>query len=79
MPPRRPLHGENSNGSDPVFARGGVNMCKYLLALLRDEAGLTMVEYAVAGSLITLACVTAFTNLGTAVASKISDIVSRAL
>ena len=35
-----------------------------------------MVEYAVAGTLITLAAVTAFTNLGTAVTTKITAIVT---
>jgi pilus assembly protein Flp/PilA len=47
---------------------------KYLRAFLREEDGLTMVEYAVAGTLITLAAVAAFTNLGTAVSDKIRDI-----
>ena len=47
-------------------------MRKELLAFLRDEEGLTMVEYAVAGSLIAAAAVTAFTNLGTAVVNKIN-------
>jgi pilus assembly protein Flp/PilA len=49
-------------------------MSKHLLAFLRDEEGLTMVEYAVAGTLITLTAVTAFTNLGTAVSAKITSI-----
>jgi pilus assembly protein Flp/PilA len=51
-------------------------MRKYVLSFLRDEEGLTMVEYAVAGTLITLAAVTAFTNLGTAVSTKITAIVT---
>lgn len=42
----------------------------------RDEDGLTMVEYAVAGGLITLGAVAAFTSLGTAVADKINEIVT---
>jgi pilus assembly protein Flp/PilA len=49
-------------------------MSKYLIAFLKDEEGLTMVEYAVAGSLITVAAVTAFTDLGAAVAAKITAI-----
>ena len=49
-------------------------MCKHLIGFLREEEGLTMVEYAVAGTLITLAAVTAFTNLGNAVSAKISSI-----
>jgi len=51
-------------------------MRKFLVAFLRDEAGLTMVEYAVAGTLITLAAVTAFTNLGNDVSTKIQQIAS---
>jgi pilus assembly protein Flp/PilA len=43
---------------------------KYLVAFLRDQDGLTMVEYAIAGTLITLTAVLAFTNLGTAVATS---------
>ena len=39
-----------------------------------DEGGLTVVEYAVAGGLIVGALILAFTNLGTAVATKIGDI-----
>jgi pilus assembly protein Flp/PilA len=49
-------------------------MRKQLLAFLRDEEGLTMVEYAVAGALISAAAVTAFTGLGTAVITKINAI-----
>jgi pilus assembly protein Flp/PilA len=47
-------------------------MRKFVLAFLRDEDGLTMVEYAVAGSLVTLAAVGAFTTLGTNVTAKIN-------
>jgi pilus assembly protein Flp/PilA len=49
-------------------------MRKELLAFLRDEEGLTMVEYAVAGALISAAAVTAFYNLGQAVIGKINDL-----
>jgi pilus assembly protein Flp/PilA len=45
-----------------------------LQTFLRDEEGLTMVEYAVAGSLITVAAVAAFTNLGQAVVNQITAI-----
>ncbi|TRW89697.1 Flp family type IVb pilin [Candidatus Methylobacter oryzae] len=45
-----------------------------LKAFWQEETGLTMVEYAVAGSLITAAAVTAFTGLGTAVTAKITSI-----
>jgi len=49
-------------------------MRKELLAFLRDEEGLTMVEYAVAGALISAAAVAAFTALGGAVIAKITAI-----
>ena len=49
-------------------------MRKELLAFLRDEEGLTMVEYAVAGALISAAAVAAFTGLGQAVIDKITAI-----
>lgn len=42
----------------------------------REEQGLTMVEYAVAGALIAVAATVAFQSLGTAVASKIELITS---
>lgn len=51
-------------------------MKDFIVNFLKDEEGLTMVEYAVAGTLITLAAVTAFTNLGTAVSTKITAIVT---
>ena len=40
------------------------------------QKGLTTVEYAVAGTLIALAVVTAFTALGAAVASQIGNLVN---
>lgn len=40
----------------------------------RDEEGLTTVEYAVAGSLVAAAVVTAFDELGTAVGDVIVDL-----
>ncbi len=49
-------------------------MKKFILDFLRDEEGLTTVEYAVAGALVAAAVVTAFTNLGTAVTGTITDI-----
>lgn len=41
------------------------------------QKGLTMVEYAVAGSLITVAAVTAFTDLGAAVTDTINFITTQ--
>jgi len=51
-----------------------MHMRKELLAFLRGEQGLTMVEYAVAGALISAAAVTAFTDLGAAVIARITYI-----
>jgi pilus assembly protein Flp/PilA len=41
-----------------------------------DEQGLSAVEYAVAGGLVILGLVTAFTNLGTAVATRIGELIT---
>ena len=49
-------------------------MKKQMMKFLRDEDGLTMVEYAVAGGLVTLGAVLAFGNLGTAVGTKIQSL-----
>jgi pilus assembly protein Flp/PilA len=43
-------------------------------SMWKKEEGLTTVEYAIAGTLIALAVVTAFTNLGKAVAVQIAAI-----
>ncbi len=51
-------------------------MKKFIVAFLKDEEGLTMVEYAIAGALVSIAAVTAFTNLGTAIAAKIGNLVN---
>lgn len=47
-----------------------------LSALGAREDGLTTVEYAIAGTLITLAVIGAFTALGTAVSAQIQAIVA---
>jgi pilus assembly protein Flp/PilA len=49
-------------------------MKEKLVNFLRDEEGLTTVEYAVAGALITVAVVGAFTALGGQVAATIATI-----
>ena len=49
-------------------------MKKFILDFLREEEGLTTVEYAVAGALVAAAVVTAFTNLGGAVNNTITGI-----
>jgi pilus assembly protein Flp/PilA len=48
-----------------------------LQALMREEDGLTTVEYAIAGSLVGLAVIGAFTTLGTTVGGVICDIVTK--
>jgi pilus assembly protein Flp/PilA len=46
-------------------------MKQKLLAFLRDEEGLTTVEYAIAGGLVSAALIAAFTALGTNVQAVI--------
>ncbi|MFN0111710.1 MAG: Flp family type IVb pilin [Blastocatellia bacterium] len=41
---------------------------------LNDETGLELSEYAVAAALVALAVITAFTDLGTAIATKINSL-----
>jgi pilus assembly protein Flp/PilA len=53
-----------------------VQMKKSIVAFLKDEEGLTMVEYAIAGALVSIACVTAFTNLGLAIATQIGNMIT---
>ena len=45
-----------------------------IIAFMRDEEGLTMVEYAIAGALVTAAAVAAFTLLGGNVATTIDNL-----
>ncbi|MNY25733.1 Flp/Fap pilin component [compost metagenome] len=42
------------------------------MKFVKDEDGLTIVEYAVAGGLITLAVVGGFTTLGTAIIAQLT-------
>jgi pilus assembly protein Flp/PilA len=49
-------------------------MKRLIVSFLRDERGLTTVEYAVAGGLIALAVVVAFTALGQHVGAVITGI-----
>ena len=46
-----------------------------IMSFLREEEGLTMVEYAVAGGVIALGVVLAFTDLATAISTKIGEII----
>jgi pilus assembly protein Flp/PilA len=45
-----------------------------LARFIKDEEGLTTVEYAVAGTLVALAVVAAFTQLGNAVGNSINTL-----
>ncbi len=49
------------------------NLTKKLVKLIKDEEGLTTVEYAIAGTLVGLAVVGAFTDLGVAVGGAITQ------
>ncbi len=49
---------------------------EHIQAFIRDEEGLTTVEYAVAGGLIAAAVVAAFVLLGGTVNTKIRDIIT---
>ena len=51
-------------------------MIKKLRKFMQDEEGLTVVEYAVAGALITVAVAASFTALGTAVVTQLGLIVA---
>ena len=51
-------------------------MNKHVMKFLRNEEGLTTVEYAIAGGLVGAAVIVAFTALGTSVAGVIDGIVA---
>ncbi len=49
-------------------------MFRHICRFLREDEGLTMVEYAIAGALVAAATVTAFTSLGSSVIARITDL-----
>lgn len=51
------------------------NLKQSVVAFLRDEEGLTVVEYAIAGGLVGLGVIVSFTELGANVARIIDRIV----
>jgi pilus assembly protein Flp/PilA len=73
------------DGERPAHAFGGKrgscgvinmrNLQESIVRFIREEEGLTVVEYAIAGGLVGLAVVGAFTNLGTAVADRIQELI----
>ena len=48
-----------------------------IMQFVRDEQGLTTVEYAIAGGLVGAGVILAFSNLGTQVARVINEIVNK--
>lgn len=52
----------------------GSDMKKFIVDFLKDEEGLTMVEYAIAGGLVAAVGAAVFTTLGTNVSTKISEL-----
>lgn len=50
------------------------NIARKMARFLKEDEGLTTVEYAVAGTLVALAVVAAFTQLGNAVGNAIDSI-----
>jgi pilus assembly protein Flp/PilA len=53
-----------------------IEMKAKVMAFLRDEKGLTIVEYAVAAGLISAAVVLAFTNLGQTILGIINGLIT---
>jgi pilus assembly protein Flp/PilA len=49
-------------------------MKQFIVSFLKDEEGLTMVEYAIAGALVAAGAVAAFTTLGSNVNVRIGDL-----
>ncbi|WP_144170943.1 Flp family type IVb pilin [Pseudomonas sp. Kh13] len=47
-----------------------------VMKFAKDENGLTVVEYAIAGGLVAATLITAFTNLGAAVKVKINALIT---
>ncbi|WP_129777852.1 Flp family type IVb pilin [Peristeroidobacter soli] len=54
-----------------------INLKQAVMEFIREEEGLTVVEYAIAGGLVGLGVVVAFTNLGDQVERIIGLIVTR--
>ena len=51
-------------------------MNKLIVAFLKEEEGLTMVEYAIAGSLVAATAAATFTLLGNAIVTKITALIA---
>jgi pilus assembly protein Flp/PilA len=59
-----------------IHQLGVLNVKQAIIHFLKGEEGLTVVEYAIAGSLVGLAVVLAFTDLGAAVEARIREIIA---
>jgi pilus assembly protein Flp/PilA len=70
-----PIRKNKTGRNDRQKLRRNV-MYKFISRLVKKDEGLTTVEYAIAGTLVALAVVTAFTALGGAVAKQIQAIVA---
>jgi pilus assembly protein Flp/PilA len=62
--------------SSTIRNKGETEMKNQVMAFLRDEEGLTIVEYAVAAGMIAAVVVVAFTNLGTTVLGIINGLIT---
>jgi pilus assembly protein Flp/PilA len=51
-------------------------MRKFIMAFVVEDQGLTMVEYAIAGALVTAAAVASFSSLGAALVTRITALVT---
>lgn len=49
---------------------------KFIKDFIRDENGLTMIEYAIAGGVIALGASAAFTSVGTNIKAKLDGVFS---
>jgi pilus assembly protein Flp/PilA len=50
-------------------------LIKVIKAFWQEESGLTMTEYAIAGSLVTIVTAAAFTNLGNAIVRALNQLI----
>jgi len=55
------------------------SLSKALVALWKEEEGLTMVEYAIAGALVAAGAVVAFKTLGTNIVTEITALAGHVL
>ena len=63
-------------GNRSSHVREYLNVKGSLTRFYRDQEGLTMVEYAIAGALVAATAVAVFTNLGTAIVTAITNLVT---